>query len=141
MAPKADKESASNVFVKDKEWGWVPAVQLKVNGDKAVVKVWKYPNEQAVACDGGRAAKGKGEERTVNLKDYANEVLPLQNVDAQGNLVEFADMVKLPYLHEARILIILFEMHRFASVQPSKNISNIFSFASWICCRQLFCTT
>lgn len=108
MAPKDDKESASNVFVKDKEWGWVPAVQLKVNGDKAVVKVWNYPKEQAVACDGGRAARGKGEERTVNLKDYPNDVLPLQNVDAQGNLVEFADMVKLPYLHEARILINLF---------------------------------
>ena len=106
MAPKADKESASNVFVKDKEWGWVPAVQQKLNGDKAVVKVWTYPNEQAVACDGGRAAKGKGEERTVNLKDYPNHVLPLQNVDAQGNLTEFADMVKLPYLHEARMQIL-----------------------------------
>jgi len=102
MAPKSDKESSSNVFVRDKEWGWIPAIQQKVVGGKATVKVFNYPKEQAVACDGGRAAKGKGEEIVVNLKDYANEVLPLQNVDAQGNLVEFADMVKLPYLHEAR---------------------------------------
>jgi len=101
MAPKKE-QVASNVFVKDKEWGWVPAVQQKVNGDKAVVKVFNYPKEQAVACDGGRAAKGKGEEITVNLKDYPNHVLPLQNVDANGNLVEYADMVKLPYLHEVR---------------------------------------
>ena len=139
MAPTKEKQS-SNVFIRDEVYGWRPAVQEKINGDKAIVTVPEYASEQAMACDGGRASK-KGNQITVNLKDYANEVLPLQNVDAQGNLDEFADMVKLPYLHEARILIILFEMHRFGSVQPSKNISNIFSFASWICCRQLFCTT
>ena len=56
-----------------------------------------------MVCDGGRAAK-KGEQKMINLKDYAHGVLPLQNVDANGNLVEFADMVKLPYLHEVSIL-------------------------------------
>jgi len=104
MAPKKDKQSSSNVFVKDNEWGWIPAVQQKIVGDKATVKVFKYKNEQSVACDGGRAAKGKGDEIEVKLKDYPNNVLPLQNVDANGDLIEFADMVKLPYLHEARKL-------------------------------------
>lgn len=50
-------------------------------------------------CDGGRAAK-KGEQVYISMKDYPFGVLPLANVDVNGNLVEFADMVKLPYLHE-----------------------------------------
>lgn len=103
MSPKKEQTS-SNVFVKDAEWGWIPAVQLKAHDGKAVVKTFNYPNEQTVACDGGRAAKGKGEEIEVKLKDYPNGVLPLQNVDANGNLIEFADMVKLPYLHEVRTI-------------------------------------
>ena len=48
----------------------------------------------------GKAAKGKFESRKVDLKDYDNGVLPLQNVDSNGALNEVADMVKLPYLHE-----------------------------------------
>jgi hypothetical protein len=52
-------------------------------------------------CDGGRAAK-KGEQIYISMKDYPFGVLPLANVDVNGNLVEFADMVKLPYLHEVR---------------------------------------
>lgn len=68
-------------------------------GGKAAVSIPEYKSEAAMTCDGGRAAK-TGEQVLVNLKDYAYEVLPLQNVDANGNLIEFADMVKLPYLHE-----------------------------------------
>ena len=52
-------------------------------------------------CDGGRSAKGE-EERVVKLKDYPAKVLPLQNVDGNNNMPEFADMVELPYLHEVR---------------------------------------
>lgn len=98
MAPIKEKQ-ASNVFIRDDVYGWRPAVQEKINGDKAIVTVPEYPSELAMACDGGRAAK-KGQQRTINLKDYPSGVLPLQNVDANGNLVECADMVKLPYLHE-----------------------------------------
>lgn len=100
MAPKQEKQS-TNVFIKDEVYGWRPAVQEKINGDKAIVTVPEYPSEQAMACDGGRASK-KGNQITINLKDYPSGVLPLQNVDANGNLVECADMVKLPYLHEVR---------------------------------------
>jgi hypothetical protein len=98
MAPSKEKQS-TNVFIRDEVYGWRPAVQEKINGDKAIVTVPEYPSEQSMACDGGRAAK-KGNQVTINLKDYPSGVLPLQNVDANGNLVECADMVKLPYLHE-----------------------------------------
>jgi hypothetical protein len=98
MAPNKEKQS-SNVFIRDEVYGWRPAVQEKINGDKAIVTVPEYPSEQVMACDGGRAAK-KGNQVTINLKDYPSGVLPLQNVDSNGNLVECSDMVKLPYLHE-----------------------------------------
>ena len=100
MAPSKEKQS-SNVFIRDDVYGWRPAVQLKINGDKAIVTVAEYRSEQTMACDGGRNAK-KGETREINLKEYPSGVLPLQNVDANGNLVECPDMVKLPYLHEVR---------------------------------------
>lgn len=99
MAPPNKEKQATNVFIRDEVYGWRPAVQEKINGDKAVVTVPEYATEQAMACDGGRAAK-KGNQVTINLKEYPSGVLPLQNVDSNGNLVECSDMVKLPYLHE-----------------------------------------
>jgi hypothetical protein len=87
------------VYVHDKEFAWVPARLIETKGDKAVVSIPKYANEQAIVSDGGRSGKGV-EERTVNLKDYPHKVLPLQNVDGKGNLHQYADMVHLPYLHE-----------------------------------------
>ena len=40
------------------------------------------------------------EKMTVEMKDYPNSALPLQNVDEHGNLNEVEDMVDLPFLHE-----------------------------------------
>jgi hypothetical protein len=54
-----------------------------------------------MVCDGGRTAKSF-EKFKVNLNDYPHRVLPLQNVDANATLVEYPDMVRLPYLHEVR---------------------------------------
>lgn len=92
-------EKKSWVYIKSKESAWVPAIQTHTDGKKATVTVPQYPNEQAMDSDGGRAAK-KGTEETVDLKGYVSNVLPLQNVDGSGQLLEFADMVELPYLHE-----------------------------------------
>jgi hypothetical protein len=90
----------TNVYIKHPDFAWVPAVLLDQDGDKARVSVPQYPSEQLILSDGGKGAKGKFKEQTINLKDYPHKVLPLQNVDANGMLVECADMVKLPYLHE-----------------------------------------
>lgn len=92
-------EKKSYVYIHDKELGWIPGTLLSSSGDKAVVECPQYKDEQAICSDGGKTAKGV-EERTVNLKDYPHKVLPLQNVDNKGKLMPFADMVKLPYLHE-----------------------------------------
>jgi myosin V len=79
----------------------VPALLVEQNGDKATVTIPKYKDEQSIGM--GMQPKG-GETKTISLKDYAHQVLPLQNVDKNGSLMEHADMVKLPYLHEAAIL-------------------------------------
>jgi hypothetical protein len=104
MGKKKDTEekTSSHVFIVDPEYGWRPAIQLQVNANgTAIVTIPEYKSEDAMTCDGGRGGK-KGEQVTINLKQYAHGVLPLQNVDTNGDLVEFADMVKLPYLHEVR---------------------------------------
>lgn len=92
-------EKKSWVYIRSKEYAWVPAIQTGVSGNKATVKVPQYKDEQSIASDGGRGAK-KQKDETVDLKTYPNGVLPLQNVDGSGCLLEFPDMVELPYLHE-----------------------------------------
>mmetsp|Transcript_14245 Transcript_14245/g.31105 ORF Transcript_14245/g.31105 Transcript_14245/m.31105 type:complete len:1134 (-) Transcript_14245:53-3454(-) len=99
-----------SVFVKDPEYGWVPGIIKGQSGSKVDVEVFQYRDEQAITCDKGRASTGT-EMRTVNLKDYPAEVLPLQNIDGNGTLLEFADMTRLPYLHEAAILYNLKKRH------------------------------
>jgi len=99
------EEKTSLVYIKDPEFAWVPATLKSEEGGKAQVSVPQYPDEQKITSDNGRAAKGSIDQ-TINLKEYPHKVLPLQNVDAQGNLVEFADMVQLPYLHEVSYVMI-----------------------------------
>jgi len=103
MAKGKSKEAKSDtnalVYIKDPEYAWIPATMEREENGKAHVVVPQYESEAKIASDGGRGAK-TSVEQVVNLKDYPHKVLPLQNVDANGNLVEFADMVQLPYLHE-----------------------------------------
>lgn len=105
---KETKQAATFVYIKDPDFGWRPAIQEETKGDKAHVFVPEFKDEQSMM---GCAGAKKGEEGTVNLKDYHAHVLPLQNCDNGGNLMEFADMVKLPYLHEAGILYNLKKRH------------------------------
>jgi hypothetical protein len=92
------------VYIKDPDFAWVPATLEKTEGDKAYVTVPQYPNEQSIASDNGRAAKGKNKELVIKLKDYPHKVLPLQNVNDRGTMLEHADMVQLPYLHEVSLV-------------------------------------
>jgi hypothetical protein len=88
-----------NVFIRDPEFAWLPAIKLDNNDKTATVKVPQYKDEQSIVCDGGKTAKG-WEEDEVPLSDYNKGVLPMQNVNAQGDLKAFPDMVNLPFLHE-----------------------------------------
>lgn len=103
MGKKEQKKEASHVFIMDPDFGWRPARLEKQEGDFAIVTVPDYKDEQSMQCDGGRASTNT-EKLKVNLKDYPHKVLPLQNTDVNGNLNEYPDMVRLPYLHEASFL-------------------------------------
>ena len=88
----------AQVYIKHPEYAWIPARLDKTEGDKAYVSVPQYKDQQAIGCVPAK----KFEEKVVNLKDSPHKVLPLQNVDANGNLVVHPDMIHLSYLHEVR---------------------------------------
>jgi hypothetical protein len=89
----------NHVYVLDKEHTWVPAIVRSNDGKVAHVSIPNYANEQSISCDGGATAKSSTNQ-TIFLKDYANHVLPLQNVSDQGMLQEMDDMINMPYLNE-----------------------------------------
>ena len=91
----------SFVYILNKDYAWIPATLKETKGGKATCDVPQYADEQSICSDGGRKAKSTKQE-VVDLKHYTANVLPLQNVDANGDLIEFPDMVELPYLHEVR---------------------------------------
>lgn len=50
--------------------------------------------------DDSASSEFSKEERTVQLKNYDDNTLPLQNVDEGGNMVVAQDMCDLPSLYE-----------------------------------------
>ena len=90
---------SSFVFLKDPEYAWIPAKLLRSSGNVADVEIPQYADEQSTICDGGRSAK-KTIQAEVDLKQYNRGVLPMQNVDENGKMTVFPDMVELPFLHE-----------------------------------------
>lgn len=133
----------SFVYVKHPEFAWVPATLVDTTGDKAKVVVPQYKDEQAIKSDGGRGAKSQ-EEQVVNLKDYPHKVLPLQNVDNNGQLLAFSDMVQLPYLHEVSAFLncveICFVLYRFAHSFIPPLIHTVFFICLFFFLRPAFCT-
>eukprot|EP00986_Skeletonema_menzelii_P013876 scaffold8570_cov51-Skeletonema_menzelii.AAC.1 len=77
----------TSVYVRDSHYSWIPATIESEPDDKKKVKVQvKFPNdweEYTTIVKGGEAGKVKL-ERTINLSDYPNEELPLQNLEADG---------------------------------------------------------
>lgn len=105
----------NHVYVRSKEEAWVPARLLQVKGDEATVQVG--------VSRAGQRSSSSFERWTVNLKDYPNHALPLQNCNAGGTLQPVPDMIDLPHLHEAAILFNLKARH--ASKQPYTRTGDI----------------
>lgn len=93
------KEGKSFVFLKDPEYAWIPAKLIRSSGNVADVEIPEYADEESTICDGGRTAK-KMIDAEVDLSDYNQGVLPMQNVNENGTMKVFPDMVELPFLHE-----------------------------------------
>lgn len=95
------EQKSAYVFIRDPEYAWIPAIKESSTDRSAVVRVPQYASEQATVCDAGATAQG-WEEEEVPLKEYNRGVLPMQNVDQNGFLKSYPDMVNLPFLHEVR---------------------------------------
>ena len=95
--------TSNHVYIHSTEHGWIPArvLEMQDDGKKAKVSVPIYRSEAAIQSDGGKKAK-TFETRVVDLNEYTNKTLLLQNVDEDGRLNQVEDMVDLPFLHEVR---------------------------------------
>lgn len=96
--------SDSCVYIRDKAEAWLPANIVSQDGDKCLVKVFSVSGDE------------EANTREVSLADYSNKALPLQNVDVSGHLMEMADMVDLPSLHEVGFVSVLFHLSMCAHV-------------------------
>lgn len=109
-----NNQSAHHVYIMDEtndDHSWIPAqilerptIATNTTSQTFIVNVPRYKNQQAIQCDGGRSAQ-TWERRTVEI--HTNTDLPLQNVNAQGQLQMVEDMVDLSFLHEVRVIILL----------------------------------
>ena len=96
---------SADVYIRSKEFAWVPARMVEQDETTAKVAIPQYETEEEIISDGGKGAIGF-KSAVVQLKDYAANVLPLQNVGPDGTLTEVNDMVDLPYLHEVRTVVV-----------------------------------
>lgn len=102
IAPTTTTNSSSSETTANSNACWIPAILIQQNGTKdAIVSVPMYKSDQEL-FDIGTDSKLKFEadHRIVDLKDYDNNVLPMQNVAPNGNLEDYKDMVELPFMHE-----------------------------------------
>jgi hypothetical protein len=101
-----EKPKIVPVYLRSADHSWIPALQLKTNDGKAVVSVPKFvkgENDMMSCLTASKQFPYQANNQVIDLKDYPNSVLPMQNVDSNGNLEEYKDMVDLPFMHEVRI--------------------------------------
>jgi hypothetical protein len=95
----------NNVYMMHKQYAWVPARLLSIEGAKGKemgkLNVPQYADEASILTDNGAGAIS-WEEKTVPLKGYPGGTFPMQNTNADDKLEEVADMCDLPFLHEVR---------------------------------------
>lgn len=101
VTTEAVLNTTNHVYIRDDTYAWIPARVEKTSDDGtgAHVVIPEYKDERSIQSDGGRRAK-RFRKATINLDEYPNRALPLQNVDENGCLTEVEDMVDLPFLHE-----------------------------------------
>ena len=96
------------VYIQDNNYSWIPALLVEHAKDTATVSIASYDDENEITGDINHNKRTKNV--TVKLKDYPNNVLPLQNV-VDGRVKNVNDMIELSFLHEAAILFNLKHRH------------------------------
>lgn len=105
-----EKPNATPVFVRSEDHGWLPAMQLKTFDGKATVSVPKIKDEKDILYCAKPSKKFKyHENKVIALKDYPDNVLPMQNVNSNGLIEDYKDMADLPFLHEVCCIGELFQ--------------------------------
>ena len=103
MEREEGKGQATSVYVRSKDSSWFPALHLHTfNGKATIVKPIFKTEQQILQCGRRGQQKFSNQNEIIDLADYPNGVLPMQNVDANGNLEDYKDMVQLPFMHEVR---------------------------------------
>lgn len=99
---KQAANTATPVYLKSADHGWIPALQLKEvsSGTKARVAIPKFKHENDILTCGKMSKAKLMDTVDIAFKYYDHNVLPVQNVDAHGNLEDYKDMVELPFMHE-----------------------------------------
>ena len=97
-----ERNIATPVYVRsDDNDCWVPALHLKTYNGRATVSIPVFKTEpDMICCEKPPSKQRYHDTKFVDLKEYLDEVLPLQNVDSNGSLEEYKDMVDLPFMHE-----------------------------------------
>ena len=122
-------QSQAGVYVKDDNHGWLPSKVLSLDSESksntvhVEVTVPILVHGDGVADTDTNEYEYEKQERKVNLKDYENETLPLQNMDEGGNSIVVPDMCDLPSLHEAAILYNLKARHE--DLKPYTRVGDI----------------
>lgn len=102
---QSEHTTVTHVYLRSKEHEWIPALQLKSVNGKATVAVPKFKNEKDMLnCAKASKQFKYNENQVISLADYENGVLPMANVDSDGNPDEYKDMVDLPFMHEVRTI-------------------------------------
>ena len=98
-----DKPKITPVYIRSADHTWLPVLQLKTHDGKAIVSVPKYvkgENDMIQCLKSSKQFPYHANNQIIDLKDYPNSLLPLQNVDSNGTLEDYKDMVDLPFMHE-----------------------------------------
>ena len=96
-----------NVYIRSKEYGWVPARLMSQKGkDTVKVAIPQYGSEEFIMNDGGKGAVGF-QPAEIQLEDYNNKTLPIANTGRNGVIEEVEDMADLPILHEVCAIVLM----------------------------------
>jgi hypothetical protein len=128
MSTTNSENTSNRVYISSPEYGWLPAKIISTDSStqKATVEVKDYEDDLSIpACEvtsianptaaqkrrGNKSVPSKQME--IDLKEYSDAVLPLQNVNEDGKLIEVCDMVDLSFLHEVSVFLLLFFLELF----------------------------